>query len=103
MASGILRNMTTSVQALALQEDFGEGVVVGGEGVEVGLQGIGAGGEEGVEIEAGDKTFVAGESDVIGIPSWYWRRMRASKDAIIFTFSDRSAQEKLAIYREEYR
>jgi gentisate 1,2-dioxygenase len=30
-----------------------------------------------------------------------WKRMRASKDAIVFTFSDRSAQEKLGIYREE--
>ena len=56
-----------------------------------------------VEIEAGGKTFIAGENDVIGIPSWHWRRMRASKDAIIFTFSDRSAQEKLAIFREERR
>jgi gentisate 1,2-dioxygenase len=27
--------------------------------------------------------------------------VRASKDAIYFTFSDRSAQEKLGIYREE--
>lgn len=56
-----------------------------------------------VEIEVGDKTFTAGESDVISIPSWYWNRIRGSKDAIIFHFSDRSAQEKLAIYREERR
>lgn len=56
-----------------------------------------------VEVEAGGKTFTCGESDVIGIPSWNWNRVRASKDAIVFTFSDRSAQEKLAIYREEKR
>lgn len=56
-----------------------------------------------VEVESGGKTFTCGESDVVGIPSWNWRRMRASKDAIVFSFSDRSAQEKLAIYREERR
>ncbi len=56
-----------------------------------------------VQIEAGGKTFTAGESDVVAIPSWTWRKARASKNAVIFTFSDRSAQEKLAIYREEMR
>jgi len=56
-----------------------------------------------IEVEAGGKTFACGEGDVIGIPSWHWRRVRGSKDAILFCFSDRSAQEKLAIYREEKR
>ncbi len=56
-----------------------------------------------IEVEAGGKTFTCGESDVVAVPSWHWRRVRASKDAIVFTFSDRSAQEKLAIYREEKR
>ena len=56
-----------------------------------------------IEVEAGDKTFRAGESDVISMPSWTWRKYRASKDAILFTFSDRSAQEKLGLFREELR
>lgn len=56
-----------------------------------------------VAIEAGDKTFTAGEGDVVAVPSWVWRKARASKDAIFFTFSDRSAQEKLSLYREERR
>jgi gentisate 1,2-dioxygenase len=54
-----------------------------------------------VQIEADGKTFTAGESDVAATPSWYWKRVRASKDAVFFTFSDRAAQEKLGVYREE--
>lgn len=54
-----------------------------------------------LQIEADGKTFTAGESDVAAIPSWYWKRIRASKDAVFFTFSDRAAQEKLGIFREE--
>jgi gentisate 1,2-dioxygenase len=56
-----------------------------------------------IAVEAGGKTFTAGEGDVVAMPSWVWRKARASKDAVIFTFSDRSAQEKLSIYREEKR
>jgi gentisate 1,2-dioxygenase len=56
-----------------------------------------------IEVEAGDKSFRATEGDVIAMPSWVWRKYRASKDAITFTFSDRSAQEKLGLYREELR
>jgi len=56
-----------------------------------------------LQIEAGDKSFTAGEGDVVALPSWNWRKLRAAKDAVYFTFSDRSAQEKLAIYREERR
>lgn len=56
-----------------------------------------------VTATIGDKTFTMGESDIGVIPSWAWHSFRASKDAIVFTFSDRSAQEKLAIWREERR
>jgi len=52
-------------------------------------------------LDLDGKTFTAGESDVVGVPAWVWKKVRASKDAIYFTFSDRSAQEKLGIYREE--
>jgi gentisate 1,2-dioxygenase len=54
-----------------------------------------------IMLEVGGKTFTAGESDVACVPSWMWKRVRASKDAIVFTFSDRAAQEKLGIFREE--
>ncbi|MGE0626678.1 MAG: cupin domain-containing protein, partial [Hyphomicrobiaceae bacterium] len=49
------------------------------------------------------KALAMGESDIGIIPSWAWHSVRASKDAIVFTFSDRSAQEKLGIWREETR
>ena len=56
-----------------------------------------------VSAEIDGKTFRMGESDIGVIPSWAWSRMRADKDAIVFTFSDRAAQEKLGIWREEKR
>ena len=37
------------------------------------------------------------------VPSWAWARFLADKDAVIFTFSDRAAQEKLGIWREDRR
>jgi len=54
-----------------------------------------------ITLDVDGKTFTAGESDVAAVPAWMWKRIRASKDAVIFTFSDRAAQEKLGIYREE--
>jgi gentisate 1,2-dioxygenase len=53
-----------------------------------------------VTAEIGDKTFTVAENDVLVVPAWAPRRLRASKDAILFVFSDRSAQEKLGLYRE---
>ena len=54
-----------------------------------------------ITLDIDGKSFTAGESDVVGVPSWMWTKVRASKDAVVFTFSDRAAQEKLGIYREE--
>ncbi len=54
-----------------------------------------------ISLEVDGKMFTAGESDVAGIPAWMWSKVRASSDAIFFTFSDRAAQEKLGFYREE--
>ena len=56
-----------------------------------------------VIAEVDGKTFTLGENDILAVPSWHWRKFRASKDAIVFAFSDRSAQEKLSIFREEKR
>lgn len=56
-----------------------------------------------VTAEIGDRTFTLGENDVLAVPGWTWRRFRASRDAILFAFSDRSAQEKLSFWREERR
>ena len=56
-----------------------------------------------VAAEIGDHTFTLGESDVLAVPGWTWRRFQASREAILFGFSDRSAQEKLAYWREQRR
>jgi gentisate 1,2-dioxygenase len=56
-----------------------------------------------ITAEIDGKTFMMGESDIGVIPSWAWQTVRADKDAVVFTFSDRSAQEKLGIWREEKR
>jgi gentisate 1,2-dioxygenase len=49
----------------------------------------------------GDSSFEWSESDVFVAPSWAVQRHRAETEAVIFSFSDRVAQEKLGIWREE--
>ena len=39
--------------------------------------------------------------DVFVVPSWSAVRFIAADDMVLFSFSDRSAQEKLGIWREE--
>ena len=56
-----------------------------------------------LSFEMDGKTFTASESDVVAVPAWTWKTMRATKDAIVTTFSDRAAQEKLGLFREELR
>jgi gentisate 1,2-dioxygenase len=56
-----------------------------------------------IEAEIGGETFRLGENDVLAAPGWVWRSFQASSDAVLFSFSDRSAQEKLAYWREERR
>jgi gentisate 1,2-dioxygenase len=53
-----------------------------------------------VVADVGGKVFTVGENDILVVPAWTHRRLRATKDAVLFTFSDRSAQEKLGLYRE---
>lgn len=54
-----------------------------------------------ITLHVDDKHFTLGESDIGIVPAWASKHIHASKDAIVFTFSDRSAQEKLGFYREE--
>jgi gentisate 1,2-dioxygenase len=49
----------------------------------------------------GDKRYDLAESDVAVAPGWTWRSYRAEKDSFLFCFSDRVAQEKLGLYRED--
>lgn len=50
--------------------------------------------------EVGDLSFEWTESDVFVAPSWAPQRHHAETEAVIFSFSDRIAQEKLGIWRE---
>ena len=51
--------------------------------------------------EIDDALFDWGENDVLVAPSWALRRHHAQSEAVIFSFSDRAAQEKLGLWREE--
>ena len=49
----------------------------------------------------GEKSFSWKPKDVFVAPSWSWQRHRADSDAVLFSYSDRPAQEKLDLWREE--
>ena len=49
----------------------------------------------------GGKSYEWGPKDVFVVPSWVPHHHEASEDAVLFSFSDRSAQSKLGIWREQ--
>jgi gentisate 1,2-dioxygenase len=49
----------------------------------------------------GTERFDWGPKDVFVAPSWMFQEHAASSDAVIFSFSDRVAQEKLGYFREQ--
>jgi gentisate 1,2-dioxygenase len=49
----------------------------------------------------GSQTFDWGPHDVWTVPSWQFYEHVAATDAVIFSFSDRVAQEKLDFFREQ--
>jgi gentisate 1,2-dioxygenase len=51
--------------------------------------------------EIGEAEFTWAENDVFVAPSWALQRHHAATEAVLFSFSDRAAQEKLGIWREE--
>jgi gentisate 1,2-dioxygenase len=53
------------------------------------------------ETRIGDTTFTWGPRDIFVVPSWYPVSHRATSDAVLFSFSDRAAQQALGIWREE--
>ena len=52
-------------------------------------------------ITIGDTTYDVGPRDVVAIPGWQWRKIRAKSDCFLFFFSDRVVHEKLGFFREE--
>ncbi|WP_193369679.1 cupin domain-containing protein [Pelagibius marinus] len=57
--------------------------------------------EGSVKVDLDGQTFELHRNDVMALPGWKWRTLKASEDAILFHFSDRSAQEKLGIWKEQ--
>jgi gentisate 1,2-dioxygenase len=48
----------------------------------------------------GDETIALGERDIFVAPSWTPVRLRARSELILFSYSDKAAQQKLHLYRE---
>jgi len=47
------------------------------------------------------QTFRWGEKDIFVVPSWKWMTHEPDGDAVLFSFSDRAAQQKLGLWRED--
>ncbi len=52
------------------------------------------------QARVGDQDFTLGDRDVLVVPSWRPLRLRADTDLVLFGYSDRTAQEKLGLFRE---
>jgi len=53
------------------------------------------------ESKIGEARFEWAENDVFVAPSWARQQHQARSESVLFSFSDRAAQEKLGIWREE--
>ena len=52
-------------------------------------------------IEVGDARFEMAPHDVVVVPGWMKHSLVASDDWVVFSFSERAAQEKLGFFREQ--
>ena len=57
--------------------------------------------EGGGEARVGEQTWRFDENDVFVVPSWHSLQLRADRDALLFSFSDRPVQQALGLWREE--
>ena len=57
--------------------------------------------EGGGEVKVGDQTWRFHESDVFVVPSWQALQLRADRDSLMFSFSDRPVQQALGLWREQ--
>ncbi len=53
------------------------------------------------EIHVGPQRFVLAPHDVVVVPGWMAYTLHASVDLVLFSYSDRVAQEKLGFFREQ--
>ena len=60
-----------------------------------------------VPIEGRGRTIIDGETfewgprDILVAPSWKWIEHEADEEAVLFSYSDRVAQQKLGFWREQ--
>jgi gentisate 1,2-dioxygenase len=52
-------------------------------------------------VAIGDKTFAFAPHDVFVVPSWETYRLAADVESVLFSYSDRAAQEALGFWREQ--
>jgi gentisate 1,2-dioxygenase len=52
-------------------------------------------------IEVGGQSFEMRPRDVAVVPGWMAYTLHAGDDWVVFSFSDRAAQEKLGFFREQ--
>ena len=57
--------------------------------------------EGSAEVRVGDQSWRVEENDVFVVPSWHSLQLRAARDALFFSFSDRPVQQALGLWREE--
>jgi gentisate 1,2-dioxygenase len=52
-------------------------------------------------IQVAGRDFEVSPRDIIAVPGWVPDAIHASDDLVLFSFSDRAAQEKLGLFREQ--
>lgn len=53
------------------------------------------------EVSIGDTRYALSEADIFVVPSWAARRISATDDLVLFSFSDKAVQERLGLWREQ--
>ncbi|MGH7042127.1 MAG: gentisate 1,2-dioxygenase [Acetobacteraceae bacterium] len=53
------------------------------------------------ETVVGDTIFRWRPRDVFVVPSWHWHRHQTTREAVLFSFSDRPVQQTLGLWRQE--
>ena len=57
--------------------------------------------EGGGEVKVADDTWRFEHNDIFVVPSWHTVQLRADRDAVLFSFSDRPVQQALGLWREQ--
>ena len=53
------------------------------------------------ELRVGEAQFDLSPRDVLVVPGWLAHTIRAREDLVLFSYSERAAQEKLGFFREQ--